>query len=106
MVRVQEGVHPVETGQEPGGQIDGVEDCLVALQVVEARHASLPVRHRAGLRARQIQSGQDLQGFVIQLDQSLAAIAPDCPLPIGVRARDQTPEVARPEPGELPLVVG
>ena len=52
VVRVQKGVHPIETGQEPGGQVGGMEDRFVALQSVKARHASLPVLHRAGPRAR------------------------------------------------------
>ena len=83
-----------------------MKDRLIALKLVKARHASLPVLHRAGPRARQIQGGQDLQGFVIQLDQPLAAVAPDCALPVGVRAGNQTAEVARTKPRELPLLVG
>ena len=103
---VEQGVDAVEAREVAHGQVGGVQDRLVAVQLVEPGQVGLEdVGVRLG-HARYGVGGEYLEGLGVELGQLLAAVRPDHPPTVGVGPREEAAEVAGAEHGVEALVVG
>ena len=84
MIAVEQRVHAVEAGHEAGRDANGVGHGVVAVEVVETGVESLEFGLVGDGLGAGGQSGEHLEGVIVELGDDLAAVGPDHPPSVGI----------------------